>query len=123
MLRTGSSRRRGHAVAALLACLAVVLVGTASAQAATGNGSPAPIYGVTIDEVTGLQEIVGSLSALPYRPTTRVYFDAHEPASYYAQPLAQIHRVSGVMGELLDSSDEKSISTAAFQERVQSYVS
>jgi hypothetical protein len=47
----------------------------------------------------------------------------HEPASYYAQPLAQIHRASGVMGELLDSSDEKSISTAAFQERVQSYVS
>jgi hypothetical protein len=82
----------------------------------------APVYGVTIDEIGHLDEIVSSLAALPRRPTTRVYFDSHEPASYYVQALAQIHRVSGVMGELLDSSDERSISTAALQERVQSYV-
>jgi hypothetical protein len=96
------------------------LIGAAAAGAA--QTSP-PVYGVTIDELGHLQEIVGSLAALPYRPTTRVYFDKREPASYYAQALAQIHPVSGVMGELLDSSDERSISTAAYQERVSSYVS
>ncbi len=123
MVRTGCSSRSGRALAALLACSTVLLVATASAPAATNDSSAAaPIFGVTIDEVTRLQEIVGSLSALPYRATTRVYFDVHEPASYYSQPLAQIHRVSGVMGELLDSSDEKSISTQAFDERVSSYV-
>ncbi|MGO9487470.1 MAG: hypothetical protein ACLQBB_00400, partial [Solirubrobacteraceae bacterium] len=60
--------------------------------------------------------------ALPRRPTARVYFDVHEPAGYYLPALGQIHAVSSVMGELLDSSDEKAISTVAFQARVQSYL-
>jgi hypothetical protein len=109
--------RFGRLVGALVASAA--LIGPAAAGAAQAN---APIYGVTIDEIGHLQEIVDSLAALPHRPTTRVYFDTHEPAGYYAQALTQIHRVSDVMGELLDSSDERSISTAAFAQRVSSYV-
>jgi hypothetical protein len=119
-----SSTGFGRALGALAA--SALLLGPATAGAAQGAPrapAAAPLYGVTIDEIGHLDEIVGSLSALPARPTTRVYFDSHEPASYYAPALAQIHRVSGVMGELLDSSDERSTSTAAFQERVRSYVS
>src|SRR5664280_1642384 len=99
----------------LIVVLATVLAWTMAASpaqpsAATRPGPSPVLYGITIDEVGHLEEIVGSLATLPYRPTTRVYFDAQQPAQYYAPALAQIHSVSGVMGELLDSSDEKSIS-------------
>ncbi len=82
------SRRAAHAARAL----------------ATAPG--APLYGVTIDSSrTGRH--ARSLAALPSRPTTRVYFNAHEPASHYVPALARIDGVSAVMGELLDSSEEK----------------
>ncbi len=93
-----------------------------SSTAAAATTSDTPLYGVTIDRITHLASILGALAALPERPTTRVYFDVHEPAGYYAHALEQIEGVSTVMGELLDSSDEKAISTAAFQERVESYL-
>lgn len=69
-----------------------------------------------------MKTLLGALAALPERPTARVYFDVGEPASYYAAPVAEISRVGTVMGELLDSSDEKRIGVAAFQERVESYI-
>lgn len=69
-----------------------------------------------------MKTLLGALAALPERPTARVYFDVGEPASYYAAPVAEISRVASVMGELLDSSDEKRIGVAAFQERVESYI-
>ncbi|MGD0455826.1 MAG: hypothetical protein ABSB69_19750 [Solirubrobacteraceae bacterium] len=124
-------RSRAHEVArrwrALLS-LALLLALTIGAGPARASGATAlaagdpPIYGVTIDEVNQLESILGALAALPVRPTTRVYFDVREPASYYASALTQIDSVSSVMGELLDSSDEKSISTEAFQARVESYL-
>lgn len=102
----------------LLGLAALPWLATASlAQAST------PIYGITIDRVPSRpQAVLGALAALPRRPTTRVYFDVHEPASYYSPFVAQLHGVSAVMGELLDSSDERAITVAAFQERVRSYL-
>jgi hypothetical protein len=106
-------------LARVLACLALatpLLLGASPASAR------APLYGVTLDEVVHLERLLGMLAALPERPTTRVYFDRREPASYYQRALQQIHRVSGVMGELLDSSDEKAVSVNAFQSRTLSYL-
>ncbi len=80
------------------------------------------MYGVTIDEIAHVESFVSALAALPDRPTTRVYFDVREPASYYARALTQLDPVTAVMGELLDSSDETSISTEAFQARTESYL-
>jgi hypothetical protein len=82
-----------------------------------------PVFGVTLDRVTRPERLAASLGALPERPTTRVYFDTHEPAAYYRPALTQIHPVSAVMGELLDSSQEKAISTDALRARVQEYTS
>ncbi len=102
--------------------------------AAVGTNGPVPvagartppssrtIYGVTIDRVVGMAKIVAAERSLPERPTTRVYFDVSEPASYYASAVPQLHTVSRVMGELLDSSDATSISTGAFQTRVEDYL-
>jgi hypothetical protein len=103
----------------LLVLCALVLAAPAAARA---TWLDAPLYGVTIDEIARFEELASSLEALPRRPTTRVYFNVREPASYYAQAVARIDSVSGVMGELLDSSDERSISLARFQKRVESYL-
>jgi hypothetical protein len=97
-------------------------VAQAHASAAVPATADAPLYGVTVEKIARLESVIGSLGALPERPTTRVYFDVREPASYYAPAVAQIDGASAVMGELLDSSDEKSISTEAFQGRVESFV-
>jgi hypothetical protein len=87
-------------------------------------GAPAvqPLYGVTLDRVSKPARIAAALAALPRRATVRVYFEAHRPASAYASALAQLDAAGDVMGELLDSSDERSISTEAFQARVREYV-
>jgi hypothetical protein len=115
--------------AALAIALAVTLPAppgrAAEARASTPTapaGGDAPVYGVTIDEIAHVESFVSALAALPDRPTTRVYFDVREPASYYARALTQLDPFTAVMGELLDSSDETSISTEAFQARTESYL-
>jgi len=106
-------RRR---LAVLAACLAAGLA------AATQHAAAAPLYGVTIDKISKAPRIAEALVALPERPTTRVYLEPHRNASYYAPALAQIHAAGAVMVELLDSSDEKSLSTDAYQARVEEYL-
>jgi hypothetical protein len=66
--------------------------------------------------------MLSSLAALPEPPTARVYFDVHEPAGYYAAPVAKIAGVAQVMGELLDSSDERGITPAEMRARTEAYV-
>jgi hypothetical protein len=102
---------------ALLAALA-----GAAAAASAAHAAGAPLYGVTIDRIAKAPRIAQALAALPERATTRVYFEPHQPASSYAPALAQIHAVSDVMGELLDSSDETALSNEALQERVEEYL-
>ncbi|MGB7053413.1 MAG: hypothetical protein WBG41_17755 [Acidimicrobiales bacterium] len=82
-----------------------------------------PVFGVTVDSVGGLAAIVAAERALPDRPTTRVYMSIEEPASYYAAAVSKLDGVGTVMGELLDSSDARHIGVAAFQRRVESYLS
>jgi hypothetical protein len=101
---------------------ALVLAALLALAPAAAEGA-VPLFGITLDRVTRPERLAASLASLPERPTTRVYFDTHEPASFYGGALAQIHPVSGVMGELLDSSQEKQISTEALHSRVQEYVS
>jgi len=83
---------------------------------------PTPHYGVTVDDVADLGGIVASTEALPSMPTTRITFDVHEPASYYAPAVHALHPVSYLMGELLDSSESRKIGVAAYARRVASYL-
>ncbi len=96
-------------------------VTTPSALATTPSAPP--LYGVTVDNVENMQAVLAAERALPERPMTRVYFNVAEPATYYTSPVSRLHAVSGVMGELLDSSDATRITTSAFQSRVESYLS
>jgi hypothetical protein len=83
---------------------------------------PSPLYGDTVDDVSNMTSTVAGLQNLPQAPTTRVVFDVGEPATYYTPAINALRPVSYIMGELLDSSDETSISTSAYNTRVNSYL-
>jgi hypothetical protein len=83
---------------------------------------PRVLFGATADDVGRLRELVTSARHLPDRPTTRIYFDVSEPPRYYAAAARRLRPVSYLMGELLDSSDERHISVAAYRHRVKSYL-
>lgn len=82
---------------------------------------PNPLYGVTVDSVDNLQEIVTSLQSLARKPTARIVFDEVPPAQYVT-PVSKIHEVSYVMGELLDSYYFKKYSVAEYSERTRQYL-
>jgi hypothetical protein len=107
----------------VLAALTSLLVLTLSPVVASAQTSAGPLYGVTIDNIAKIKSIVSAESTLPDRPTTRVYFNVSEPASYYRAAVSDVDSVSNVMGELLDSSDATRITASAFQTRVESYLS
>jgi hypothetical protein len=80
------------------------------------------IDGVTVDDVSNLSALTSGLASLPTRATTRVVFDENVDPSYYVAPLAAIHPVSDVMGELLDSEYVKTLSVSDYVARARSYV-
>lgn len=64
---------------------------------------PAKIYGVTLDSVDSIPEILDALGNLNKTPMSRIVFDEWVPASDYWVPAGQLYEKSYVMGELLDS--------------------
>jgi hypothetical protein len=93
----------------------------AAVPASTTRLTP-PLYGVTIDDPSDLSALVEALAALPERPTTRVVFDVGRSAASYRWAVGRIHRVSDVMGELLDSSQERAVSVGRLRSRVRAYL-
>ncbi len=102
--------------------LALVASGMLVDSGPARGSTPSPIYGVTLDRIGNLTRVIAGERALPERPTSRVYFDVSEPASHYAKAVSELHTVSAVMGELLDSSDATLITTSHYQSRVESYL-
>jgi hypothetical protein len=108
----------------------IFLLSTLSVQAATNQKDnnpamrtiPAPIYGVTIDDISQIAAIKNSLANLPHMPTARIVFDEHMPASYYAPAVKRLHNVSYIMGELLDSSAFSTYNLEAYKKRTAEYL-
>jgi hypothetical protein len=96
---------------------------TVDSGTTTTTTQPAKMYGVTVDAVDHLSNIVDSLKRLPHKPTTRIVFDEYVPATDYTNAATQIQSVSYVMGELLDSFYVKQYSTAAYLARTDEYLS
>ncbi len=67
------------------AVLNIVVATGASASAGPTplRAVPTPLFGVTVDNVTNLGDIVASSAKLPAMPMTRVYFNVRSPASSY----------------------------------------
>ncbi|WP_199030198.1 MULTISPECIES: hypothetical protein [Ralstonia] len=98
----GMARASRRVMMGLMAAAALTGLGmqTASAQATRPK---APIYGVTLDDVSNINAIVASLTHLPYKPTVRVVFDPGTTAAEYYPALVKLHAVAYVMGEIMDS--------------------
>jgi len=88
----------------------------------TDAGLPKRVWGVTVDAVDPLPDIVESLSKLPVRPTTRIVFDEFVPATEYVDATTQIHTVSDVMGEILDSFYVSQYSVSEYTARTTEYL-
>ena len=80
------------------------------------------LYGATTDRITHLAQILRAIAALPARPTLRVVYDRSEPARYYAAATRRLAGFAWVMGELLDSSAERSITESQLRTRAHTYM-
>ena len=80
------------------------------------------VYGLTLDNISGLSDITPSLSDLCKKPTTRIVFDEWAAARYYQNPVTQIHNISFVMGEILDSYFMIHYNFPQYIERTQNYL-
>lgn len=92
------------------------------APAGTLPPLPEPLYGVTVETVDDLDEIVTALGSLPKRPTTRIVFQAEHSPRYYAKAVAGIGQVSYLMGEILDSSAVKQFTKAQYAARTAKFL-
>jgi hypothetical protein len=90
-------------LAAAMAIYAASAAVAPSAHAQSATTIKAPIYGVTLDDLSGLNKIITSLQKLPYKPTVRVVFDPGTSAAEYYPKLVKLHQVAYVMGEIMDS--------------------
>jgi len=80
------------------------------------------VFGVTIDGINKLSNTVTSLKNLHYKPTTRIVFDEWVAATQYVTAVNQIHPVSFIMGELLDSYYMKQYNLTQYTDRTNEYV-
>lgn len=83
---------------------------------------PAPIYGVTIDDISELSSIVESLQRLARKPTARIVFDETMGPSYYRKAAVTMSSVSYLMGEILDSAYVKRFSVSGYLNRTTRYL-
>jgi hypothetical protein len=86
------------------------------------SGPRDKIYGVTIDSVSPIDEIVISLSKLNKKPTTRIVFDDTIKAANYLYETKKIHEVSYIMGEILDSPYYNNYTVPLYEKRVRDYL-
>jgi hypothetical protein len=83
---------------------------------------PGRFYGVTIDEVTNLSQIVTSLRHLPRRPVARIAFDPGIGPADYRQAVDAISKVAYIMAEPVDSSEVTGYTPAQYTARFRDYM-
>jgi hypothetical protein len=79
------------------------------------------LYGVTIDAVSNLNNIVASVSNHRSKMAVRIVFDEWVPASYYINSVNRLDSVCIIMGELLDSYYVNSYSIQQYKSRTDEY--
>ncbi|GAA3048251.1 hypothetical protein GCM10020229_69490 [Kitasatospora albolonga] len=109
-------------LAGTLAATTVLTTGPAGAAPAGHRALPSPVFGVTIDDVENIEQVVAAEATLPRRPTTRVVFDEGVDAEHYRTPVERLGTVSYVMGGLLDSEGLRETGVEAYRQRAQAYL-
>lgn len=79
------------------------------------------IYGVTIDDISGINATVTALANHSKKMTARIVFDEWVPAADYITAVRKIDSVSYTMGEILDSYYMNAYSVKQFKDRVDEY--
>ncbi|WP_266172030.1 hypothetical protein [Dyella subtropica] len=100
---TNSAKTLLTPLAAAVALFAASAPLSLNANAQAAATIKAPIYGVTLDDLSNINAIIPSLTKLPYKPTVRVVFDPGTSAAEYYPALVKLHTVAYVMGEIMDS--------------------
>ena len=80
-----------------------LLYSSASGSSIAGRDVPAPLYGVTLDDVSKASSEANSLAHMAHRPTVRIVFDPENNAPYYIKPIQQFRGAAYIMGLLADS--------------------
>ncbi len=101
-----------------LIALAFVVAGCATARQPTQVSR----YGVTIDDITSMTQIVRSLSHLPRRPWVRIVFDPGIGPAGYRDAVDRIAAVGDVLAEPVDSSAVAGYTPAGYRQRFGRYV-
>jgi hypothetical protein len=91
-------------------------------DAAGDDGPPPRVWGVTLDDVSALDDVVESLARLSRRPTARIVFDEFVPAADYVDAATAIHAVADVMGEILDSQYVDQYTVTTYRARTVEYL-
>jgi hypothetical protein len=94
---------------------------TRDSQLASAEGG-GYLYGLTLTDVSDIDGIVTLLKVLPRRTTVRIVFDGGRRASDYRRAIQAIHPYADIMGQVLDSSEMKSMSVDSYRRRTQEYV-
>lgn len=80
------------------------------------------VFGITIDGINNLNNIVNTIGRHKQRMTTRIVFDEWQSAENYSIAVNRIDSVSSIMGELLDSYYMNNYSVQQFNNRVDEYL-
>jgi hypothetical protein len=119
-------RKLGRVLTVAAVTLSTVLVGS-QARAAVMRALPNPVYGITLDDVSGastarITKERASIMALPRKTTARVVFDEDTGPGDYATQLAELYPDMYVMGELSDSEYMGQLSIQQYKDRAASFV-
>lgn len=114
-------RHRCRLIAAVTSAAATAAVATACSAPAHPIKTQQFFYGVTVDDVTNLTQIVASLARLPVRPFVRIPFDPGVSPAAYQQAINAIAKVASIMAEPVDSSEVTGYTTRQYVARFRTY--
>jgi hypothetical protein len=100
--------------------LSIFLFATAPAIAQP-RPMPGHIYGVTVDDISGLKAIALALADMPRFPAVRIVFDKGEPVSYYTSAVNALRPYAYIMAQPVDSSDAKAYSLSGYANQFQKF--
>lgn len=80
------------------------------------------VYGITLDSIANLPQIIDALKSFAEKPTVRIVFDEFVAAKDYLTAVNQISQVANIMGELLDSYYVSKYSQAQYEARAKEYL-
>ncbi|PXW86079.1 hypothetical protein C8R34_11658 [Nitrosomonas sp. Nm84] len=86
-----------------------------------GRAVPAPIYGVTFDNVSNFPAKVTALQKFPHMATARVVLDPGTIPADYSTAINAMKKSAYIMAELQDSADMKSQTVDSFKSRARTF--